>query len=311
MAVVTPDFLQALFTSYRIIWEEAFLAATSATDYQRYCTVIPSTTDTESYNWLGTVPVMSEWLDERRLQGLGSFNFSIKNRHWEASIEVDRNTIEDDRYNLIKPRIAQLGMEAARYPAYLAMQVLSAGSATACYDSANFFATTHTEEGLANQSNIQTGTGTTLAAVRADFIGARTLMRRIKDGKGRPMNIQPDLVVVPPDLQDVFEQLLHTNMIALGSGTQQSNVLMGAADIMVDANLTDTNPAGHADDWYLLSTKNIIKPLIFQNRKPPEFVSVIDPADSKVFNTRKFMFGIDARFNVGCGLWQLATQVQN
>jgi len=305
MAVVTSDFLAGLFTNFRVIWEDAFLAASSAVDYERYCTIVPSETDTESYNWLGTVPKMSEWIDQRNLQGLVPSTYSLKNKHYEASIEVDRDTLEDDKYNLIRPRIQQLGQEAARYPAELAVTALVAGGSTACYDGANFFSASHSEDGSGTQSNTNTGTGTTLAQVRADFISARTAMRRTKDGKARPMNLRPDLVIVPPDLEDVFEQLIHTNMIALSSGTQQSNVLLNAADIMVDSLLTDLN------DWFLLCTRQPIKPLLFQWRKQPEFAAVNNPSDAEVFKTKKFAYGVDMRCSAGYGLWQMAQRITN
>ena len=305
MAVVNSDFLGALFTNFRVIWEDAFLAAQNQLNYERYATVVPSDTDTETYAWLGTVPKMAEWTDNRKLSGLAQNTYSLRNRHYQAAIEVDRDTLEDDKYNLIRPRIQQLGQEAARFPAELVVTALVAGGTTAGYDSSNFFSATHTEEGLAVQSNTNTGTGTTLAAIRADLIAARSKMRRITDGQGRPMNLAPDLVIIPPDLQDVFEQLINTNLIALSSGAQQTNILLNAVDIYVDSYLTDVN------DWFLLSTRNVIKPLIFQMRKAPEFVAVDNPSDSQVFSNRLFRYGVDARYNAGYGLWQMAQRIVN
>lgn len=305
MAVVTSDFLSALFTGYHIVWEQAFLAASSRVAFERYTYLQPSTTDTETYAWLGTVPQMREFIDTRAYQSLLSYNYSIKNRKWELTIGVDRTTIDDDRYNMIRPRIAQMGQEAARYPALLAAQTLVAGTSTTGYDGVNFFATTHVEGSSGTQSNNLTGTGTTLSAVRADLISARTAMRRFKDDQGRPMNLQPDLVVIPPDLQDVFEQLINTNIIALSSGTQQSNVLMGAVDIMVDANLTDLN------DWFLLDTGEILKPLVYQLREPAEFTARERPDDPKVFDTDQYAYGVRARFSFGYMLWQTAIHVSN
>lgn len=302
MAVVTADFLAALFTNYRVIWEEAFLAAASNNPYTRYCFEIPSNTDAESYNWLGTVPKMREWVDVRAPQGLNVFTYGLKNKHYEVTIEVDRDAIEDDKYNMIAPRIAQLGQEAARFPTEQAITTLVAAGTG--YDGVAFFATTHNEGSTGNQANTNTGTGVTLATVRADFLAARTAMRRTKDDFGRPMNLRPDLVLIPPDLQDVFEQLINTNLIANNS-VGMSNNLFGAADIMVESLLTDVS------DWFLMDTKEIIKPLIFQNRKLPEFVAVTDVSDSNVFRTKQFQYGVDSRFNVGYGLWQLAQRVTN
>lgn len=305
MAVVTSDFLAGLVTNYRVIFEDAFLAATSASIYNRYATVVPSNTDTESYNWLGTVPKMNQWLDKRQIDSLSGYTYQLQNQWYQASIAVDRKIMEDDKYSMIMPRIKQLGLEAARYPSELAINALIAGHTTNGYDGQLFFSTAHTEANSGTQSNYVTGTGTTLAQIRADFITARSLMRRYKDGSGRPMNLRPDLVIIPPDLEDVFEQLLHTQTIALASGTQQSNVLLNAVDILIDPLLTDTN------DWFLLDTHEIIKPLIFQQRKAPEFIALDDPTGYNAFMKREFLYGVDFRGAAGYAMWQMAVQVTN
>lgn len=303
--IVTTDFLAGLFTNFRVIWEDSFLAASSANDYTRIASVIPSSTDTESYNWLGTVPKMAEWVDKRARNGLNSFTYSLKNKHYEATIEVDRDTLEDDKYNLIQPRITQLGMEAARYPMEQAITTLVNGGSNAGYDGVNFFATTHNEGNTGNQSNTNTGSGVdTLAHLRTDFITARTAMRRTKDDFSRPMNLRPDLVVIPPDIEDLWRQLINSTLIA-SNGVAMTNVLENAVDIMVDSYLSDVN------DWFLMCTRQPIKPLIFQNRKNPEFVSVNNPSDSQVFDNRMFLYGVDSRFAVGYGLWQMVQRVTN
>jgi len=304
--IVTSDSLAALFTNFRVIWEDAFQAAQNAdTEWQRLVLTVPSSTDTETYGWMGTVPAMKEWTDTRQLSGLGAYNYSLKNRHFEVSLEVDRDTIEDDRYGQIRPRIEQLGAEAARHPGQLAIETLVAGSTGNSYDGVDFFSASHVSGLSGTQANTLTGTGVTLSAIRTDMIAARTAMRVFKDDQGRIMNLMADLVVIPPQLQDVFEQLLNTTIIALSSGTQQSNVLQGAYDVMVSPYLTD------ADDWYLMSTRGSFKPLIYQTRKAPEFNAVDDPRDSQVFDNRKFKYGVDARYAFGYGMWQMAIRTTN
>ena len=95
MAIVTSDFLAALYTSYKAIFVNEFAAAEGAVDYKKISTLFPSNTLIESYSWLGTVPAMREWVDERVPKGLLASDFSIKNKHYEASIAVDRDTLEE------------------------------------------------------------------------------------------------------------------------------------------------------------------------------------------------------------------------
>lgn len=64
--------------------------------------------------------------------------------------------------------------------------------------------------------------------------------------------------------------------------------------------------AGAGDPWYLLSTRRPLKPLIFQRRKDYTFASMTGADDESVFMQDEFRYGIDARVNVGFGLWQTA-----
>jgi len=59
--------------------------------------------------------------------------------------------------------------------------------------------------------------------------------------------------------------------------------------------------------WYLLDTTRPLKPLVFQERKKPQFISLTNPTQSDhVFTNKEFLYGVDSRCNVGFGLWQMA-----
>lgn len=63
---------------------------------------------------------------------------------------------------------------------------------------------------------------------------------------------------------------------------------------------------GAGNPWYLFDTTKVIKPFIFQKRQDYKFVALDNPDDPNVFNKKEYVFGVDARCNVGFGLWQLA-----
>ncbi|WP_054007880.1 Mu-like prophage major head subunit gpT family protein [Cypionkella psychrotolerans] len=79
---------------------------------------------------------------------------------------------------------------------------------------------------------------------------------------------------------------------------------------VLDANGAVTNVAntdgGAGTPWFLMCTKQPVKPLLFQSRKAPEFVSRDKVTDDNVFDERMFKYGVDARYNVGYGFWQMA-----
>jgi phage major head subunit gpT-like protein len=76
--------------------------------YPDFTTEIKSTKKVEIYARLGQAPQMKEWLDERAPKGLGEFGFTVVNKHYEASIAVDMDDLDDDQYGQIKIRATQL-----------------------------------------------------------------------------------------------------------------------------------------------------------------------------------------------------------
>ena len=63
---------------------------------------------------------------------------------------------------------------------------------------------------------------------------------------------------------------------------------------------------GSGAPWFLLSTNRSLKPMIFQDREKPMFVAKDNPKDHNVFMNKEFVYGTDARYNVGYGFWQMA-----
>lgn len=63
---------------------------------------------------------------------------------------------------------------------------------------------------------------------------------------------------------------------------------------------------GNGTAWFLLCTNRPIKPVIYQERKAFEFVTMDDPKDPNVFNRKEYVYGVDGRANVGYGFWQMA-----
>lgn len=63
---------------------------------------------------------------------------------------------------------------------------------------------------------------------------------------------------------------------------------------------------GSGRPWFLLDTTRAIKPFLLQKRRDYNFVAKTDPKDENVFQRAEHVYGVDARLNVGFGLWQLA-----
>lgn len=272
-------------------------------------TIIQSNKDSENYAWLGEVPSMREFVDQRLIKGFSDTKYTLANKTFEGTLGVHRNEISDDETGGITIRTRDLARRAAQHPDQLLWEVVELGDDTTLgkgYDNYAFFGTAHPVRGAqtAAQSNKLTGTGTTVAAFKTDVQAAIAAMRKFKDEAGKPFHpmIQSsDLVVaVAPDLEFVAKEALNASIIS-----NTSNALQGAvSQVMVMPWLTDTN------DWYLFNKGHVLKPFIFQDREPLEFTEQGLDSDTG-FMKDVFLFGARARYNVGYGLWQCAVMTTN
>lgn len=303
MAIVNSDFLGGLYKSWRALFLETF--ETTETDYEKIVTVIPSDTLQEVYNWLGAVPKMREWVDERIPAGLFSHNYTIVNKDWEASIEVDRNELEDNKLQLVTARIKDLGIEAKRHPDELVFNLLQNGFSNKCYDGKTFFANDHKEGKSGIQSNIVIG-----ALSLNTLKEAVSKIMSFKNDQGKPMRIVPDVLVVGTgEVQWIAREILNSTYITIAGVTDRekptTNVLQRIVPTLIITPYVEENA------WFLLCCNRAIRPLIFQLRKKPEFVALDNPNTTEtVFMRKKFLYGVDARYNAGYGLWQFAVAGQ-
>lgn len=69
--------------------------------------------------------------------------------------------------------------------------------------------------------------------------------------------------------------------------------------------------AGAATPWYILQTRGALRPFIVQMRQAPRFANKTSQQDSDhVFMANEYLYGADARLNVGFGFWQMAHKSQ-
>lgn len=77
-------------------------------------------------------------------------------------------------------------------------------------------------------------------------------------------------------------------------------------DHKVNGESISNTGGGTGTPWFLLDVTHALKPLIFQERKKPEFVAKTKVDDDHVFMNKEYLYGVDYRGNVGYGFWQMA-----
>lgn len=289
--IVNQGSLAGLNTSYSAAFNKSFESV--QTNYQRIATTVPSTTSETNYAWLGQIPQMREWIGEREIQNLSAYDYTIKNRKFEMTVAVPRDAIEDDQYGVYTPSFSNMGFSAAQHPDLLCFEALKNGFMEKCYDGKPFFATNHPsgEAGSVAVSNM------THEKLDADaYEEARTSMMMLTGDKGKSLNLVPDLLVVSPANEKAARLILKADTI---NGT--SNILKDTAELLVATELADKPQA-----WFLLCTKQFLKPLIFQKRRDMKLTAKTKLEDDNVFLRDEYLWGVDGRSNVGYGFWQMA-----
>ena len=293
--IINGQNLKAIFVNLKLTFNNAFDAAPS--QWQDVAMLVPSTGKSNDYAWLSGFPRMRQWFGEKAVKALAASKYAIVNDDWEATVEVDRNDIEDDNLGIYKPQAEMAGFSARQLPDEIVFDLVSQGFTRPCYDGQYFFDTDHPVGGqsVSNKGSKKLSHAT-LAAAQASYGAARTAMKKFRDDEGRPLNITPNVLLVPPALEDTARALLTVDKLEDG----KANPYKGTAELVVDARLTSD------DAWFLLDTTKPVKPFIYQERKKPDFVYQTDPQADDVFMRRKFKFGAEARAAGGYGFWQLA-----
>lgn len=141
MAMITPALLSALFTGYKQNFEAG--KSEAELQYTKIATVVPSTSSSNTYGWLGKFPTLKKWVGDRVLESMQAHKYQIENEDFESTVAVDRNDIEDDNLGIYAPLFKEMGSAAAIHPELQVMQLLENGFTNPCYDGQNFFDTDH------------------------------------------------------------------------------------------------------------------------------------------------------------------------
>jgi phage major head subunit gpT-like protein len=213
--IINAEALARLYTALSAVFNAAFQGAEPT--YPQYAMTVPSNTRIMDYKFLLDFPMMREWIGDRVLRDLKPEAFLVENKDWEATIEVDRNDLEDDTLGLYNPIVAALGEEARKHPDKLIADLLVDAWTVPCYD-------------------------------------------------GQPL------------IDDAHP---------VGEGT------------------ADNDGGGAGKPWFLIDNTRAIKPFIYQVRRAIQLTRMDLPNDENVFMRKKYRYGVDGRWAVAPGLWQL------
>src|SRR5579862_5102681 len=108
---ITASNLDAIYYGFLTTFQASYL--NQPTYYQQFSQTIPSTGRENRYAWMDKLPRMREWVGERQLANVALRGYTLVNRDWELTDELDRNTVEDDQYDIFNSmNVPMLAMQS-------------------------------------------------------------------------------------------------------------------------------------------------------------------------------------------------------
>jgi len=251
-------------------------------------TEIPSSKAIENYKWLGDLPQMEEWKNDRIMSMLEAYGWAIENKKWQATVRVKNDDIADDALGLLPVQLAGMGDEARLQAPQLVARVLLNGFDGAVYpelgdglsfDGAFFFSAAHV-----TGSNLLT-----VAFSATNLATATQLLRLQKRFDGRNLGAKGTHLFVGVEDEALAEKVLKQETLASG----ESNTNKGKYTLVV-------SPEIQLGEWFVTDLSGPVRPMLFQNREGIVTTTVGGRSGDVVgFMYDETWFGAQARNNAG------------
>jgi len=278
--------------------------------------------ESETYKWLGQVPVMREWIGGRQAKGFTTNGLTIENKHFEATLEIPLVDLRRDKTGQIKVRVNELADRTNSHWAQLLSKLIINAESTICYDGQYFFDSDHTDGKSGVQSNkleldltefgeqidggkVGTATSPSEAAFRLAVLKTIQQILSFKDDQGEPMNENASqfLVVVPTSLWYIAKTAMAVPL-SVGGSTNAIKVLDE-----VNISIAQNPRLSWSDKFAVFRTDSSVKPFIRQEEEGVKLKAIAEGSELE-FKHDKHWYGVDTWRNAGYGFWQHACLTQ-
>jgi len=250
-----------------------------------------------------------------------SFLVTIRNEEFDGSVDIPRRDLKRAMavnsitgLDMFVKDVESLGKEAKDLPYEDVLDMIEAGHLSTygtTFDGQNMFDTTHAFENVAGtQSNILTGTGSTVALATADLNKAISALRGFYysmdvDGgnsKKRKLNKTMKLKIICPDqLVQIFETINKAEYL-----NNETNTLKGMVSEVIGRPFTDLN------DWYLFEvSESNVKPFIISMEEVAK-LEMPEASDFQLREHKVLTWGLEGfSYGKGYGAWWKAVKTTN
>lgn len=199
---------------------------------------------------------------------------SYTHEEYVKGFKVERKLYDDDMYNVINKRPAAFAIAAMRTREKHAASIFNNAFAAAGYtgfDGVTLCDGSHPNS--PSNASTQDNEGTTALSYDA-VVSTRELMRAFKDDRGELVPVNPDVLLVPPELEGTGNEIVKTMR---GPNSQQPGTANYAANLVQDrgVKLVVWDYLTDANNWFLIDSQLAKLYLNWFDRAPLEIA--LDP----------------------------------
>lgn len=206
-----------------------------------------------------------------------------------VTFQIERKFRDDDKSGIVSQRARKLGISAGQRRELDGASVFvnAFNDSFPGADAVGLCSLVHPDG--PNDAGVQVNEGT-LELNNSNVSTVRTAMSRFKDDEGNPIGVVPNLLLVPPELEDVALQAVNSSLMP-DSGENNLNPQVGRWIVQPWHYLTDTGR------WFMIDTVWMKESLIWYVRAPLEFMLVHQ-------STTEFVYEAYMRYSFGWTDWR-------
>jgi phage major head subunit gpT-like protein len=284
------------------------------------CDKLDTTTKTQTIGFLGSMPRMKEFVDERITEEIIAHSFSATIKEYKNGISIKFSDMNADQTGQFNLKIRGMANEASSFPDDLVVDALINGATTGytCYDGAEFFDSSHTAyKSSGTQDNLMgtSGASTTIGGLLYDFDLGYTAMSKFKNEQGDPFHKNGldggVAIVCPPDQYTMWNAIANNDRIDYHEFVYDGSTERARRDVpnRWKSMISGVYPSARittTTDWYMLYLNSWMKPLIFMEYEPLTFTAVTKPDSYHMYKYGRAHYGCDGAWCATYGLWQCA-----
>lgn len=220
------------------------------------------------------------------------FKTTYTHVEFARGFKVERKLVDDDLYNVINRRPRMLATGAMRKREKDAASVFN-NAFSSSYVGGDSIALCGSHPYSPSNASTQSNSGTTALSYDA-VVATRKLMRAYEDDRGELIPINPNLILVPPELEDTANDIVMTMTGKPGTADNSNNFVREVGiNYLVWDYLTDAN------NWFLVDGGLAKMLLNWFDRVPLEFAA--DPTGDYTLEAR---FRGYMRYSYGWSDWR-------